>query len=71
MQVETHIAGSHCVVWLHLSKEHYIDARRAKDGQGTHIEVVRNGQVTRRRSIAHSDRAPEMILMIAKEELCQ
>lgn len=33
MQVEPHIAGSHCVVWLNRSKEHYIDARRSRDGQ--------------------------------------
>lgn len=69
MQVDRHIAGSHCVVWLTRNKEHYIDARKGW-GEGTLIEVVRNGQVTRTIGVAHDDRAPEMILMVAKEELC-
>ena len=65
LRVETHIAGSHCVVWK--DREHYMECRR-HDETTTLIECVWQGQVYRRKVIGNTW-APEMIIQIAKEEL--
>lgn len=68
MKVDTHISGSHCVVWKH--REHYIDCRKGSiySTPATNIEVVRNGQVCRRLSVLDTE-APETIARLMREEL--
>lgn len=68
MRVDTHISGSHCVVWL--GRDHYIDAR--KDTRRPHltfIELVRNGQVYLRDTVDNTF-APERITHYMKEQTC-
>lgn len=65
MKVDTHISGSHCVVWKH--KEHYLDCRVHGDTM-TLIEAVRNGHVYRR-EFAFNKEAPEVIIRTIKQEL--
>jgi hypothetical protein len=66
LRVETHIAGSYCVVWGRYGR--YIDARRAAfDSPVTHIEVVQGGHVYKR-LIASSD-APALICALMRSEL--
>lgn len=69
LQVDTHISGSHCVVWK--TPQHYLDCRRGMTRAGTpvtNIEAVRNGQVYRCRQVLDLE-APEHIIQMIREEL--
>lgn len=69
LRIDTHISGSHCVVWK--SREHYLDCKRGATRAGTpvtNIEAVRNGQVYRRKQVLDME-APEHIIQMIKEEL--
>lgn len=66
MKVETHSAGSICVVWN--TKNHYIDVR--KDVRRPHlsfIEVVKNGRVYIYDTVDNIF-APERIIYYIKQE---
>lgn len=69
LRVDTHISGSHCVVWK--TSEHYLDCRKGATRAGTpvtNIEAVRNGQVYRRRQVVDAQ-APEQVIQMIREEL--
>ena len=69
LHVDTHISGSHCVVWK--NPQHYLDCRKgnARDGTPvTNIEAVRGGQVYLRKQVLDSA-APEEIIQMIREEL--
>lgn len=69
LRVDTHISGSHCVVWK--TPQHYLDCRSGATRAGTpvtNIEAVRNGQVYRRKQVLDSE-APEHIVQMVREEL--
>lgn len=69
LRVDTHISGSHCVVWK--NSQHYLDCRKGKTRAGTpvtNIEAVRNGQVYRRKQVV-DDAAPEQVIQMIREEL--
>lgn len=67
MRVETHYAGSPCVIWK--NNEHYIDVRTDLRTPWQHnIEVVRNGRVYRSESVL-IEQAPERICELMREEL--
>ena len=68
LRVETHYAGSRCVVWR--NREHYVDVR--KDTRSDRYEVaecVRYGQVYRRVHIDMAHDAPNQLLQLIREEL--
>lgn len=65
MQVDTHIAGAYCVVWI--NPEEYIEARKdLRKPDLTFLEYVRNGQI-RTRATVHNDFAPKSITQWMKE----
>lgn len=69
LHVDTHISGSHCVVWK--NSQHYLDCRKGKTRAGTpvtNIEAVRGGQVYRHKQVLDSE-APEEIIRMIREEL--
>lgn len=67
MRVDTHIAGSHCVVYPTDNPETYIDCRKeTRLRDVTRIEVVMAGQVRRRLNVDDRN-APESIIKIARE----
>ena len=69
LRIDTHISGSHCVVWR--TREHYLDCRKSTTRAGTpvtNIEAVRNGQVYRRKQVLDTE-APEHIVQMIREEL--
>lgn len=69
LRVDTHISGSHCVVWK--TPEHYLDCRSGTTPWGTQvtsIEAVRNGRVYRRKQVLDTE-APEQIIQMIREEL--
>jgi Zn ribbon nucleic-acid-binding protein len=66
MQVDSHIAGSRCVIYK--NKNHYIDVRT----HSTNFEVaecVKQGHVYKTVSIYLKDDAPYQVIKLVKEEL--
>jgi hypothetical protein len=65
-EVDTKIAGSHCVVFRHKG-DGYLDARR-KPNNHTHIEVVHGGHVSHS-EVVPNDRAPQRIIQLMRKGL--
>lgn len=69
LRVDTHISGSHCVVWK--TSQHYLDCRKGKTRAGTpvtNIEAVCRGHVYLRKQVLDAE-APEQIIQMIREEL--
>jgi hypothetical protein len=66
MQVDSHIAGSRCVIYK--NKNHYIDVRT----YSTYFELaecVKQGHVYKKVVIYLKDDAPHQVMSLVKEEL--